>query len=96
MIASDPEAVTNFFQQLSAKIYDNLYSKMGTSSLSSIYKVYNDKQLASESTSWDTKILELEDRITAIEDKWYSRFAKMESKLALMQKNQTAVGGFFS
>ncbi|MBR1472390.1 MAG: flagellar filament capping protein FliD [Lachnospiraceae bacterium] len=96
MIASDPEAVTNFFQQLSAKMYDNLYSKMGTSSLSSIYKVYNDKQLASESTSWDTKILELEDRITAIEDKWYSRFAKMESKLALMQKNQTAVGGFFS
>ncbi len=96
MIASDPEAVTEFFQKFAAKMYDNLYSKMGSSSMSSIYKVYNDKQLKEESTSWDTKILELEDRITAIEDKWYSRFSKMESKLAKMQKNQTAVSGFFS
>ena len=96
MIASDPEKVTEFFQKLSAQMYDNLYNKMGSSSMSSIYKVYNDKQLAAESTNWDTKILELEDRITAIEDKWYSKFGKMESKLAKMQKNQTAVSGFFS
>ncbi len=95
MIASDPEKVTSFFQQLAGKMYDNLYSKMGTSSLSSIYKVYNDKQLKEESTSWDSKITQLEDKITAIEDKWYRRFSKMESKLAKMQKNQTAVGGFF-
>ena len=96
MIASDPEKVTEFFQKLSAQMYDNLYTKMGSSTMSSIYKVYNDKQLAAESTNWDTKILELEDRITAIEDKWYSKFGKMESKLAKMQKNQTAVSGFFS
>lgn len=95
MIASDPEAVTSFFQQLAGKMYDNLYSKMGTSSLSSIYKVYNDKQLKAESTDWDSKITALEDKITAIEDKWYSRFSKMETKLAKMQKNQTAVSGFF-
>lgn len=95
MISSDPEAVTSFFQQLSAKMYDNLYSKMGTSSLSSIYKVYNDKQLKSESSDWDSKITALEDKITAIEDKWYKKFSKMESRLAKMQKNQTAVSGFF-
>ena len=95
MIASDPEAVTSFFQQLAGKMYDNLYTKMGSSSMSSIYKVYNDKQLKEESTSWDSKITALEDRITAIEDKWYRKFGKMESKLAKMQKNQTAVSGFF-
>ena len=96
MISSDPETVTSFFQQLAGKLYDNLYEKMGTSSLSSIYKVYNDKQLKEESTSWDNKIMELEDKITKIEDKWYSKFSKMETKLAKMQKNQTAVSGFFS
>ena len=63
--------------------------------MSSIYKVYNDKQLKEESSSWDSKITALEDRITAIEDKWYSKFSKMETKLAKMQKNQTAVSGFF-
>ena len=95
MIGSDPEKVTSFFQKLASSMYDKLYSKMGTSSLSSIYKVYNDKQLKEESTSWDTKIAELESKVTAIEDKWYKRFAKMESKMAKMQKNSTAVSGFF-
>ncbi len=95
MIASDPEAVTSFFQQLAGKMYDKLYDKMGSSSMSSIYKVYNDKQLKEESTSWDTRITDLEAKITAIEDKWYRKFGKMEAKLAKMQKNQTAVGGFF-
>ncbi len=95
MISSDPETVTSFFQQLAGSMYDKLYSKMGTSSLSSIYKVYNDKQLKEESTSWDTKITDLENKITAIEDKWYRKFSKMESKMAKMQKNSTAVSGFF-
>lgn len=96
MIGKDPEQVMSFFQQLSAKLYDKLYEKMSSNkSTSSIYKVYNDKQLASESKDWDSKITELEDKITAIEDKWYSRFSKMETKLAKLQKNQTAVGGFF-
>ncbi|MBR5422100.1 MAG: flagellar filament capping protein FliD [Lachnospiraceae bacterium] len=96
MITSDPGKVTDFFQKLSAKLYDKLFEKMSSNkSTSSIYKVYNDKQLASEATDWDKKIAELEDKVTAIEDKWYSRFAKMETKLAKLQKNQTAVGGFF-
>jgi flagellar hook-associated protein 2 len=96
MISADPEAVTEFFQKLSNNLYDSLYKKMsGNSSMSSIYKVYNDKQLKEESNSWDAKILDLENKVTAIEDKWYRKFGKMESKLAKMQKNQTAVGGFF-
>jgi flagellar hook-associated protein 2 len=96
-IAADPEQVMEYFQQLSANLYDKLYEKMtDNSSMSSIYKVYNDKQLASEATDWDKKIADLEDKITAIEDKWYSKFAKMETRLAKLQKNQTAVGGFFS
>ena len=95
-IAKDPEAVSDFFSQLSANLYNNIYKKMsGNSSMSSIYKVYNDKQLKQESSDWDDKIAALEDKVTEIEDKWYSRFAAMETKLAKLQKNQTAVGGFF-
>ncbi len=96
-IESDPENVMKFFQELSSKVYDRLYKQMSSNkSLSSIYKVYNDKQLTKEATEWDTKISELEQKVTDIEDKWYSRFAKMETKLAKLQKNQTAVQGFFS
>lgn len=95
-IAKDPEAVSDFFSQLSANLYNNIYQKMsGNSKMSSIYKVYNDKQMKQESSDWDEKIAALEDKVTEIEDKWYSRFAAMETKLAKLQKNQTAVGGFF-
>ena len=96
MISSDPEAVTEFFQKLSNNLYNTLYKQMsGNRSMSSIYKVYNDKKLTEESKDWDKKIKELEQKVTDVEDKWYSRFGKMESKLAKLQKNQTAVGGFF-
>ena len=96
MISKDPEAVTEFFQKLSNNLYNTLYKQMsGNSTMSSIYKVYNDKKLTEEGKDWDKKIKELEQKVTDVEDKWYSRFGKMESKLAKLQKNQTAVGGFF-
>ena len=96
MIAKDPEQTMKFFQELSSKLYDKLYEKMSSNkSTSTLYKVYNDKQLTAESKTWDTKISELEQKVTDIEDKWYKRFSKMETKLAKMQKNQTAVSGFF-
>lgn len=93
MIATDPEKVTQFFTQFSAQMYDNLYKKMGSSSLSSIYKVYNDKQLASDETDWKKKIETIEDEISAIEDKWYDRFASMETALAKINGNSSAVTG---
>ena len=93
MIATDPERVTQFFTQFSAQMYNNLYAKMGTSSLSSIYKVYNDKQLASDETDWKKKISTIEDEISAIEDKWYDKFASMETALAKLNGNSSAITG---
>ncbi|MDE6530062.1 MAG: flagellar filament capping protein FliD [Lachnospiraceae bacterium] len=95
LIASDPEAVTSFFQQFSNKMYDDLFSKMGTSEFSSIYKVYNDKQLKSEATEWDKKIAELEKALTDMEDRYYQKFSRMETALAKLNSKQTAVAGMF-
>jgi len=96
LIASDPEKTIRFFQEFSSRLYDGLYKKMsGNSKLSSIYKVYNDKQLSEEQTNWEKKITDIEDEITAIEDKWYDKFSTMETLLAKMQGNQTAVSSMF-
>ena len=92
MIASDPEKTMRFFQEFSATLYDNLYTKMSSNpKFSSIYKVYNDKQLATEQTDWEKKIKDIEDEISGIEDKWYARFTSMEKALANMQGSQNAV-----
>lgn len=95
LIASDPEAVTSFFQQFASKMYDDLFSKMGSSSYSSIYKVYNDKQLKEEATEWDKKIVELEQALTDMEDRYYEKFSRMETALAKLNSKQTAVAGMF-
>lgn len=95
LIASDPEAVTSFFQQFSSMMYDDLFSKMGTSSYSSIYKVYNDKQLKEEATEWDKKIAELERDLTEMEDRYYEKFSRMETALAKLNSKQTAVASMF-
>lgn len=95
LIASDPEAVTSFFQQFSKKMYDDLFSKMGTSDFSSIYKVYNDKQLKSEATEWDKKIADLEKDLKDMEDRYYEKFSRMETALAKMNSKQTAIAGMF-
>ncbi len=93
MLASNPEDTTKFFQELSNKLYNTLYSKMsGNTKYSSIYKVYNDKQLATEATDWKKKITELEQKVKDIEDKWYTRFSRMETTLAKMQNTQSVFG----
>ena len=95
MIAQDPEAVMSFFSQLSGEMYKGMYEKMGSSSLSSIYKVYNDKQLKTEATEWDKKIKELEDKVTAMEDKYYAKFATMEKLLSSIDSKNSAISGMF-
>ena len=92
MIASDPEKVTKFFQKFSDTMYNALFKQMsGNSNLSSIYKVYNDKQLSKEESDWETKIKDIEQEISDIEDKWYDKFTTMEKALANMNSNQSAV-----
>ena len=95
LIASDPETVTQFFAGLAQNLYTNLYSKMGSSSLSSIYKVYNDKELASEQKDWEKKVSDLESKLKDIEDKYYKKFASMEKMLSSINSKQSAVSSYF-
>lgn len=95
MIANDPDTVMQFFSNISGKLYDALTDKMGTSSMSSAFTVYNDKQMKSEYDSYKDKIKKQEDKVNALIDKWYSKFSKMETALAKMESKNNAVAGMF-
>lgn len=95
MIAADPEKVMEFFQKLSNNLYTSLYEKMGSTSLSSIYKVYNDKQLKTEADEWDKKIADLEAKLTEMEDKYYKKFSVMETALSKLNSRQSALSSLF-
>jgi len=95
MIASDPDTVISFFSQLSTKLYTDLGNKMATSSTSSAYTIYNDKQMNTQYSEYNTKISEAEDKVTTWEDYYYSKFSAMESALAKMNAQSSSLSGLF-
>ena len=94
MIASDPDTVVSFFSSL----HKELYSAMdGLSKAVEGYRsygsFYDDKKMKSDYSDYTTKIAEMEKKLNAYEDKWYSKFSKMETALAKMQSNASAITG---
>lgn len=92
MIANDPDTVVSFFTQLSKKMYNEMFEQMkGREGYSSAMTVYDDKKMQSDYDDYTTKIKELEKKLADYEDKWYAKFAAMETALAKMQNNASAV-----
>lgn len=94
-IASDPETVVSFFSQLCTKVYTDLGNKMAASSVSSVYTVYNDKQMNTQYSEYNTKISEAETKISTWEDYYYSKFSAMESALAKLNSQSSSLSGLF-
>ncbi|MGN0342162.1 MAG: flagellar filament capping protein FliD [Roseburia sp.] len=92
-IEDDPDALVEFMKQLTSGLYDALDAKMKSTSLSSAYTVYNDKQLTQQYNDYTTTISKWEEKITDMEDRYYKQFAAMETALATLQSNSTALSG---
>lgn len=91
MIEEDPDAVAGFFTQLATSVYDNLHEKMGTTTLSSVYKVYNDKQMKTEYDEYTKTIKKWEDKLKDMEDYYYKKFSAMETALAKLQSQTNSL-----
>lgn len=94
LIASDPDKVISFFTQLS----QSLYTEMNEQSKSvegyrSFGSFYDDKKMKSDYDDYKIKIKDLEKKLADYEDKWYAKFAAMETAMAKMQRNASAVTG---
>ena len=90
-IADDPDAVMEFFQKLSTDMYSTLTEKMKSTKLSSAYTVYNDKQMKTEYEAYEKDIKRWEERIAAMEDKYYKQFAAMETALSKLQSSTASL-----
>lgn len=90
-INEDPEAVTSFFQQLSNTLYDDLTKRMASSSVSSIYTIYNDKQMSSEYSDYKEKIDKWQDKLDYYEEYYYKKFSAMETALSKLQSSTSSL-----
>ncbi len=95
-IASDPEKVTEFFTALAKNLYDRLDELMGRTEYSSAFTVYNDKAMKSEYDDYKDKISRQEEKINTWEDFYYKKFTRMETAMAKLQSQESALSGLFS
>lgn len=95
MINSDPDTVVSFMQQLTTNLYDAIGTKMKSSTLSSIYKVYNDKEMASEYSDYTTTIKKWEQKLQNQEDAYYKKFSAMETALSKLQSQTSSLSNLF-
>lgn len=94
-IGSDPDTVATFFNKLAQNVYDTLYKKMKSSSISSTNTVYNDKSMKREYDEYTDIIKKWEDKIEAYEAKYRKQFTAMEKALAMLNSQQSQLSGLF-
>lgn len=89
-IAADPDTVAAFFNELASGVYEALDTKMKSNrTLSSAYKVYNDKQMQEEYDDYTEQIKKWEDKLKEMEDYYYDKFSQMESALSTLNSQQS-------
>ena len=93
MLNSDPDTVVSIIQSAANELYDNLHDQMKTSTLRSFQSIYNDKAMAQSYSDYTRKISAWEQKVTAMEDSYYKKFAAMETALAKLQSQQSAFAG---
>lgn len=94
-ITNDPDTVINFMQGLAENLYDSIHKKMQSSSLSSIYTVYNDKEMASEYSDYTSIIKKWEEKLQDKEDYYYKKFSSMETALSKLNSQTSSLSGLF-
>ena len=94
-ITNDPDTVIDFMQGLASNLYTAVHKKMQSSSLSSIYTVYNDKEMASEYSDYTDLIKKWEDKLTDKEDYYYKKFSSMETALSKLNSQTSSLSSLF-
>lgn len=91
MINNNPEDLEEFMKQLTSGLYSALDSKMKSTTMSSAYTIYNDKQMTREYNNYTKEIKEWETKISDLENRYYKQFSTMETQLAKMQSTTSSL-----
>ncbi len=95
MITNNPEDVEEFMKQLTSGLYSALDTKMKSTTMSSAYTIYNDKQMTKDYNSYTTQIKKWETKIEDLENRYYKQFSNMEKQLAKMQSSTSSLSSLF-
>lgn len=94
LLEEDPDKVMNVLTTLAGKLYDDLGKKMQRTNMSSALTFYNDKEMASQLSDYKKSIANWEEKLTKLEDKYYSQFTAMEKAMASLNSKQNALASY--
>lgn len=92
-LVNDPDQVAKVISGIASNLYNNMTSAMRSTTMSSSYTVYNDKQMKEEYNSYTEKIAAQEEKIKWWEDYYRSKFTAMEKMLASLNQQQSSLSG---
>lgn len=95
-ITEDPDMVMQFMQNVTTNLYNVIGDKMKSTTLSSAFTIYNDKQMTTQYKDYTKLIKEWETKISDKEDYYYKKFSSMESALTKLNSTQSSLSGYFS
>lgn len=95
-LVADPENTIEFFSSMMKDLYQTLSDKLSKStSTSSAFKIYNDKTMQSQYDSYTKKLSNWEKKIEDYRDKYVKKFSAMETAMAKLQSQTSALSSFF-
>ncbi len=90
-IASDPDAVSSFFSQFASGLSNKIFDLMKSTTYSSAFTVYEDKLMASQYSSYTTKISDAQSALESKQDYYYDKFSSMETALSKINSNSSSL-----
>ena len=63
--------------------------------LRSALTVYNDKEMDTQITSYTKKIAEMEEKLQDMEDRYYKKYAALETAMSKLNAQSSQLAGFF-
>lgn len=93
-LEEDPDTVMQVFTGVAQNLYKAMQDKMKKTSLSSALTFYNDTYIKNQLTAYNKQISKDEEKLTDLEDKYYSQFSAMETALAKLQSQQNSLSAY--
>ena len=95
-LVADPENTIEFFSTIMKDLYQTLSDKLSKSTTtSSAFKIYNDKTMQSQHDTYTKKLSDWEDKIEDYREKYVKKFSNMETAMAKLQSQTSALSSFF-
>ena len=96
LLNKDPDLVMEVFSGLASNLYDDLFKKMGKTSMSSALTFYNDVEMNSQLSDYKDEIKKWDSKLSTMEERYYSQFTAMEKALASLNSQSNSLSNFFS